>query len=122
MLPAQLSPVLNPPYRRYQRDQKPRPAREASTPGNVKLGKYIGAGQDVFMTVKLRAVEAPRRRLTGDAKLLESQFLYDAAASVVAVEVPDADRPCAEVAERVTNAAFAASVAMPCPAYFGATQ
>src|ERR1700693_6091848 len=65
---------------------------EASTPRNVKFGKYVGAGQDVFMTVKLRAVEAPCRRLTCDAKLLESQFLHDAAASVVTVEVPDADR------------------------------
>src|SRR5271169_6992415 len=55
------------------------------------------------MTVKLRAVEAPCRRLTGDAKLLESQFLHDAAASVVTVEVPDADRPRAQAAERVTN-------------------
>ena len=77
--------------------------REASTPRNVKFGKYIGASQDVFMTVKLRAVEAPCRRLTGDAKLLESQFLHDAAASVVTVEVPDADRLRAKAAERVTN-------------------
>ena len=77
--------------------------RDASTPRNVKLGKCIGAGQDVFMTVEPRAVEAPCRRLTGDTKLLESQFLHDAAASVVAVEVPDADRLGAKAAERVTN-------------------
>src|SRR5439155_11030643 len=57
----------------------------------------------VFMTVKLRAVEGPCRRLTRDAKLLESQFLHDAAASVVAVEVPDADRLRAKAAERVPN-------------------
>jgi Ca-activated chloride channel family protein len=77
--------------------------REASAPGNVKFGKYIGAGQDVFMTVKLRAVEAPCRRLTGDAKLLESQFLHDAAAADVTVEVPYADRLRAKAAERVTS-------------------
>jgi len=55
------------------------------------------------MTVKLRAVEGPCRRLTGDAKLLESQLLHDAAAGVVTVEVPDADRPRAQAAARVTN-------------------
>jgi hypothetical protein len=75
----------------------------ASTPRNVKFGKYIRAGQDIFMTVKLGAVKAPYRRLRGDAKLLESQLFHDAAASVVAVEVPDADRLRAKVAERVTN-------------------
>jgi hypothetical protein len=63
-------------------------AREASTPRNVKFGKYIGAGQDVFMTIKLRAVEAPGRRLTSDDKLLESQFLHDAAAKRVCVASP----------------------------------
>jgi hypothetical protein len=36
------------------------------------------------MTVKLGAVEAPCRRLTRDAKLLESQFLHDAKARSVA--------------------------------------
>src|SRR6266487_6895963 len=55
------------------------------------------------MAVKLRAVETPCRRLTGDAKFLESQFLHDAAASVVSVEVADADRLRAKAAERVTN-------------------
>ena len=58
------------------------------------------------MTVKLGAVEAPCRRLTGDANLLESQFLHDAAAGVVTVEVPDANRLRAKVAERVTNSAL----------------
>src|SRR5580692_10662596 len=75
----------------------------AATPRNVKFGKCIGAGQDVFMTVKLGAVEAPCRRLGGDAKLLESQFFHDAAAGVVPVEVPDADRFRAKVTERVAN-------------------
>jgi hypothetical protein len=56
-----------------------------------------------FMTVKLGTVEAAYRRLTVDAKLLESQFLHDTAARVVTVEVPHADRLRAKVAERVTN-------------------
>src|ERR1700757_1318737 len=77
--------------------------RESSTPGNLKFGKRIAAGQDVFMTVKFRSVKAPCRRLTGDAKLLESQLLHDAAAGVVPVEVPDADRLRAQAPERVTN-------------------
>src|ERR1700730_10164997 len=55
------------------------------------------------MTVKLGAVEAPCRRLTGDAKLLESQLLHNAAARVGTVAVPDADRLRAQAAERVTN-------------------
>lgn len=41
------------------------------------------------MTVKLRALGAPPCCLMGDPKLLESQFLNNAADSFVAVEVPD---------------------------------
>jgi hypothetical protein len=94
-----------------------------SPPGDVKFGNCVKARQDVFEAVEFRAVEATCRRLMGDASLLESQLLHDVPAALVSVEVSDADRLCAKVAERVTNiAAFAASVAMPCPAYSGATQ
>ncbi len=55
------------------------------------------------MTIKLGAIDAPRRRVRRDAKLLESQFFHDAAASVVAVELPNADRLRAKAPERVTD-------------------
>src|SRR6478609_3953037 len=75
----------------------------ASTPGDVKFGKCIGSRQGVLMTVELRAVETTCRSLTGNAYLLESQFLHDAPARLVSLEVPDADCLRAKVAEGVTN-------------------
>ena len=79
-------------------------------------GSASGARQDVFMTVELHAVEATCRSLMGNAYLLESQFLYDAPARLVSVEVPDADCLRAKMAERVTNSCVCSlrSHALPC--------
>src|SRR3974390_1984631 len=55
------------------------------------------------MTIKFRTVEATCRRIIGNAYLLESQFLHDASARLVSIEVPDTDCLCAKVTERVPN-------------------
>src|ERR1700751_2450881 len=78
-------------------------SRMVSTPCNVKFGQCIGACQDVFMTIEFRAIEATCRRFTFNAYLLESQFLHDASAGLVSVEVADAHCLRAKVAERVPN-------------------
>src|SRR5580700_2693648 len=55
------------------------------------------------MTIDFRAIEATCRRFIFNAYLLESQFLHDAPAGLVSVEVADADCLRAKVAERVSN-------------------
>src|ERR1700679_1378488 len=55
------------------------------------------------MTIDLRAVETTYRCIMGNAQFLESQFLHDAAARLVAVEEYDADCPRTKVPERVPD-------------------
>src|SRR5271170_5823270 len=55
------------------------------------------------MTIELRAVETTYRCMMGNAQFLESQFLHDAAAGLVAVEESDSDCPCTKVPERVPD-------------------
>src|ERR1700733_15273770 len=55
------------------------------------------------MAIEFRAIEATCRRFIFNAYLLESQFLHDAPARLVSVEVTDADCLRAKVAEPVTN-------------------
>jgi hypothetical protein len=74
------------------------------------------------MTVELYAVEATCRGFMGNAYLVEPQFLYDAPARRISVEVPDADCLRAKMAEHVTNSCVCRLRTMPCPAYLGATQ
>src|SRR5215471_402999 len=55
------------------------------------------------MTIEFHAVEATCRRMRGNSQLLKSQFVHDAPARLVSVEVPDTDCLRAKVAERVSN-------------------
>src|SRR5271169_1764262 len=55
------------------------------------------------MPIELCAVEATCRGIMGNSQLLESQFLHDAPARLVSVEVPNTDCLRAKVAERVPN-------------------
>lgn len=47
-------------------------SRVASAPRNIKLRQRIRARQDVFMTIKFRAVEATCRYLVRNPEFLES--------------------------------------------------